>query len=202
MPSARMIQGGVGYFSNESGFSVESILHCISSILLLWKRNDLSVVLHTWSWCGKLAASASRSAESKRRAIWHYFLEWICYMSPISKCREDCKCKEDWDLRLFAATSCACSAMHARAHTGTGANFCTHAYCAICRNSTHKSRIPFNLAQDSYHHATYTHTKSRTYMRTYTYNHIPLHTHTHTCERGMFKICVSSTSGALLHACM
>jgi len=35
----------VGYFSNERGFSVESSLQVISSIFLLWKRNDLSVVL-------------------------------------------------------------------------------------------------------------------------------------------------------------
>ena len=37
--------GGVGYFSNERGFSVESSLQRISSKFLLWKRNDSSVVL-------------------------------------------------------------------------------------------------------------------------------------------------------------
>jgi len=36
--------GGVGYFSNERGFSVESSLQRILSKFLLWKRNKLSVV--------------------------------------------------------------------------------------------------------------------------------------------------------------
>jgi len=39
------LEGGVGYFSNESGFSVESSLQRISSKFLLCKRNDLLVVL-------------------------------------------------------------------------------------------------------------------------------------------------------------
>jgi len=38
-------KGGVGYFSTERGFSVESSLQHISSIFLLRKRNDSSVVL-------------------------------------------------------------------------------------------------------------------------------------------------------------
>jgi len=33
--------------------------------------------------------SESRAAESKRRALWNYFSERICYMFLISKCRED-----------------------------------------------------------------------------------------------------------------
>jgi len=37
--------GGVGCFSNERGFSVESSLQGIAFNLLLWKRNDSSVVL-------------------------------------------------------------------------------------------------------------------------------------------------------------
>ena len=41
------LQGGVGYFSNERGFSVESSLQRISSKIWLWKRNDSSVVLYT-----------------------------------------------------------------------------------------------------------------------------------------------------------
>jgi len=38
-------QGGVGYFWNERGFSVESSLQRISSSFWLWKRKDSSVVL-------------------------------------------------------------------------------------------------------------------------------------------------------------
>ena len=38
---------GVVYFSNELGFSVESSLQRSSSIFLLWRRNDSSVVLQT-----------------------------------------------------------------------------------------------------------------------------------------------------------
>jgi len=41
------IKGGVGYFSNECGFSVESSLQRIASKFWLWKRNNSSVVLYT-----------------------------------------------------------------------------------------------------------------------------------------------------------
>jgi len=37
--------GGVGYFSNELGFSVKFILGGISLNSSLWKRNDSSVVM-------------------------------------------------------------------------------------------------------------------------------------------------------------
>jgi len=72
--------------SNERGFSVESSLQRISSNFLLWKRNDSSVVLYTWSWRGSARA---RLAESKRRALRNYFPERICYMFLQSKCRGD-----------------------------------------------------------------------------------------------------------------
>jgi len=39
--------GGVGYFSNERGFSVESRLQRISSKFLLWKRNDSSGLIRS-----------------------------------------------------------------------------------------------------------------------------------------------------------
>jgi len=45
------------YFSNERRFSVDSSLQCILSYLLLWKQNDSSKVIQTWSWRGKHAAS-------------------------------------------------------------------------------------------------------------------------------------------------
>jgi len=89
------IQGGVGYFSNERGFSVESSLQRISSKCLLWKRNDSSVVvlnvILTRKTCGQ---RSSRAAESKRRALGNDFSKRICYMFLISKCRGD------WDLGL------------------------------------------------------------------------------------------------------
>ena len=85
--------GGVGYFSHERGFSVESSLQRIPSKFLLWKWNDSSVVLYTWSQltrqtCGQ---RSSRAAESKRRLtrIGNYVSERICYMFLISKCRGD-----------------------------------------------------------------------------------------------------------------
>ena len=67
--SAQFLGTLVGYFSNERGFSVESSLQRISSIFLLWKRNDSSVVLYTWSWPGEHAASARaglRKANTER----------------------------------------------------------------------------------------------------------------------------------------
>jgi len=49
-----------GYvFLERHGFSVESSWRSISSNLLLWKQNDSSVVMWTWSWRGKHAASAA-----------------------------------------------------------------------------------------------------------------------------------------------
>jgi len=80
--------GWVGYISNERGFSVESSLQRISSKFWLWKRNDSPVVLYTWSWRGKPAASA-RAGLRKGRALGKYFSEQICYMFLISKCKGD-----------------------------------------------------------------------------------------------------------------
>ena len=58
--------------------------------------------------------------------------------------------------------------MHARAHTGIGAYFCTHAYCVICSHT---------------HICTHTHTI--TYHYTYTHIH---------AERFIFQMFASSTS--------
>jgi len=50
---------------------VESSLQGISSNSLLWKQNKFLVVIRTWSWRGKLAASAR--AGGKRRALAFFF---------------------------------------------------------------------------------------------------------------------------------
>jgi len=63
------IKAGLGFVWNERAYSVESSLQGISSNLLLWKRNELLVVIQTWSWYGKPAASARawlREANAKR----------------------------------------------------------------------------------------------------------------------------------------
>jgi len=91
--------GGVGYFSNERGFSVarESSLQGISSNLLLWKRKNSSSsnvnVILTRQTCGQ---RSSMSAGRKRRALENHFPERICYimMLLIPKCRGD------WDRGL------------------------------------------------------------------------------------------------------
>ena len=89
-------------FLYQRGFSVESSLQRISSIFLLWKRNDSSVVfvhvILTRQTCGQ---RSNRVAESKRRALGNYFFERICYMFPISKCRGD------WDLGLCTTSALA-----------------------------------------------------------------------------------------------
>jgi len=46
----QFIEGGVGYFSNERVFSVESSLPRISSKTVLWKRNDSSWQLSMAQW--------------------------------------------------------------------------------------------------------------------------------------------------------
>jgi len=48
----------VGLDISRREFSIESSLQGISSNLLLWKWNDSSALMSTWSWCGKPAASA------------------------------------------------------------------------------------------------------------------------------------------------
>jgi len=54
----------------------------------VWQRNDSSVVIQTWSWCGKHAANArGMSAESKRWSLAFYNSIRICHMFHISKCR-------------------------------------------------------------------------------------------------------------------
>ena len=83
-------QWNLVYNAFHRGFSVESSLQRISSIFLLWKRNDSSVVfvhvILTRQTCGQ---RSNRAAESKRRALGNYFSERICYMFPISKYREN-----------------------------------------------------------------------------------------------------------------
>ena len=73
-------------FSNEHGFSVESILQGICLETKRFVSNSVNVIL-TLQACGV-------SAGSKYQALEKYFHEQICYMFRISKCREV------WDLGL------------------------------------------------------------------------------------------------------
>jgi len=57
-PPCNRRQGGVGHFPDERRFSVDSSLQAILYDSFLWKRTNSSVVIHTWSWHGKHAASA------------------------------------------------------------------------------------------------------------------------------------------------
>jgi len=54
----KLVKAGLGFVRNEHVYSVESSLQRILSNLLLRKRNKLLVVIQTWSWRGKPAASA------------------------------------------------------------------------------------------------------------------------------------------------
>jgi len=79
--------GGVGYFSNERAFSVESSLQGISSFVLVKTKelvdSNVNVIL-TRQICGQ---RSSMSAGSKRRALANYFSIQICSMFLITKCR-------------------------------------------------------------------------------------------------------------------
>jgi len=87
------IKVGLGISRTNADSQWNPVYNVFHRNFLLWKRNDSSVVLYTWSWRGK--PRSSRAAESKRRAIGnHSFSERICYMFLISKCRGD------WDLGL------------------------------------------------------------------------------------------------------
>jgi len=84
------IKVGLGIFSNERGFSVESSLQRISSIFFVVETKRfvgsfVNVIL-TWQTCGQ---RSSRAAESKRRALQNYLSERICHMFLMSKCRKD-----------------------------------------------------------------------------------------------------------------
>jgi len=78
----------VGCFSNERRFFVESSLQGILSNSFLRKRTKRAVVMWTWSWRGKPAASArSWLRGSKRRALAIYDSVRIYHMFPIPNCR-------------------------------------------------------------------------------------------------------------------
>ena len=86
-------QGGVGYFSNERRFSMESSFttHLIEFFVVETKRfvDSFVNVILTRQTRGQ---RSNKSAESKRWALENYFPERICYMFLMSKCRGD------WDL--------------------------------------------------------------------------------------------------------
>jgi len=50
--SFSLIEGRVGFCSNERAYSVESSLQSISSNPSLWKRTKWSVAIQTWFWRG------------------------------------------------------------------------------------------------------------------------------------------------------
>ena len=64
---------------------MESSLQGISSRSLLWKRNKLLVVIQTWSWCGKAAASSVAWLREASAERYHFIFP--CYMFLISKCK-------------------------------------------------------------------------------------------------------------------
>jgi len=76
--------GGVGYFSNEHGFSVESSLQIMVVETKQFVGSNVNVIL-TRQTCGQ---HSSRAAASKRRALENYFYDRICCMFWISKYRE------------------------------------------------------------------------------------------------------------------
>jgi len=85
---------GVGYFSSERGFSVESSLQCVVEFLVVetkWFAGSSVNVILTQPTCGQ---RSNRAAESKRRALEKHYSERISHMFLISKCRGD------WDLGL------------------------------------------------------------------------------------------------------
>ena len=67
----RKLDWFLGYFSKERRFSIDPGVQDVSSNSFsgLWKRNDSSVVIQTWCWQGKPAASARaylRDANAER----------------------------------------------------------------------------------------------------------------------------------------
>jgi len=68
---------------------MESSLRSILSNSSLWKRTKWFVVIQTWSWRGKPAASARAGlvAGSKHRALALYFSVRMWYVFLISVCR-------------------------------------------------------------------------------------------------------------------
>jgi len=67
---------------------IQFTTHFIEIFVVETKRcvgSTVHVIL-TGQTCGQ---RSSRAAESKRRALWNYFFEQICYMFLISKCRAE-----------------------------------------------------------------------------------------------------------------
>jgi len=87
-PHNNHTDGGVGYISNERGFSVESSLHRFFKFVVETKRFvgrfvNVNLTRQTSSQL------SSRAAEGKCRALGNYFSERSCYMFLISKCTRD-----------------------------------------------------------------------------------------------------------------
>jgi len=76
--------GGVGYFSNEHGFSVESSLQIMVVETKQFVGSNVNVIQtrHTYG------QHSCRAAASKRRALEFYSYDRNCCMFLISKCRE------------------------------------------------------------------------------------------------------------------
>jgi len=67
----------VRYLLNERGsFSVEFSLQGISSNSLVWKRTNSSVVMQTWSWRGKHAASTRAGLRAANAGRLHFIFTY------------------------------------------------------------------------------------------------------------------------------
>jgi len=77
------------YFLNIPEFSMKFSLRGISSNLLLWKQKDSWVVMYTWTWHGKRAASARaglRESNAKHQEI--IFTTGFAIRSPCQNAKE------------------------------------------------------------------------------------------------------------------
>jgi len=62
----------VVFCANRRAYALESSLQSISSNLALWKRTNWSVVVQTWSWHGKPAASTWAGLQEENAECWHF----------------------------------------------------------------------------------------------------------------------------------
>jgi len=78
----------VGYFSNGRRLSLESSLEGLSSSLFVWKRSNQLIVIQTWFWRGKSAASTREWLREANDERWHlYFPGNLLYVLNIRRYR-------------------------------------------------------------------------------------------------------------------
>jgi len=134
----------VRYFTKFSDVS----LQCTSLSSFLWEQSNWSVVIQTWSWCGKDAASTRACLE--KALVFYEIVIRFSYQSPIRNCYTFfiLKCKRECDqvcAYLQDLPRKRCCVVAGRLPTNIAVK---HVFKPDCRKSSPHSRILFALSPE------------------------------------------------------